>query len=823
MTYQDEIRNAMQSFDLLNSRSSALPSPIVKSELEILPKNFTTSEPEDFKEIGLPIGSTRRSSEPDIGIGWAGTKTVLQPEYGRQWYSFMEYLSQFNPHVSKAMENIVTMSHTRHVIYFSDSVPTAMQKKMQAFIDGRKNNYYEFTGGESSLIDDLLIQVSLYGAVSFEMIPKDNLKGIRKVARVSPKGIYFRYLADTDTYETVQQPKNTKINRVSSDGYILLNPNTYKYIALRRVNESPYAMIPFLAAVEGIMLQKDMLSNFKNMMKKVGMLGFLSVLVNKPEKVNTETNEQYYDRILDFLRTQVEPAVKRQIESGTAIGFKGTHEFKLEGTEINSGTAKELIQIVDTIIFEGLKQDPNLHGQNYSTTETFGNVILALMSQQAMNFQKIVAKALEEIYMLDLLLGGFNPGSITVEFDAPTIRDAMKEAQTEGLKITNVDMKQKMGIISQQQAAQELGYDKPFLKERPSETPTPDPNATPDKTAANIKNVHAIVSGFIASNSEVPEYIYDIPEGCGTTHKRIRFNAGADFGSDTKLENLADKYYNAVSKSYETAMKKISQSLQDDVENRSGGTVEDLQAIVYYTWYRNWNSVFISPNKENTKKYTEETYSYYRKNKKVFGSSASSNSMQFDDIPEGLFDLKDFRTIDYLAASDDFYLGKFVVDADTRRRITAWVSNYYLEVGNPLGDKSLVDNFIKEFQDFAQSEEWKIRRITETTLNKARNYANVRYLDQAGIETYEIVEVGDQKTCDWCTHMDGKTFTVKSAVNLIDETISSPVQDVPKITPFATSIKIDEFKKLSEADLEAKGIMMPSFHAFCRGRVVLAD
>jgi hypothetical protein len=117
-------------------------------------------------------------------------------------------------------------------------------------------------------------------------------------------------------------------------------------------------------------------------------------------------------------------------------------------------------------------------------------------------------------------------------------------------------------------------------------------------------------------------------------------------------------------------------------------------------------------------------------------------------------------------------------------------------------------------------ERWKIRRIIETTVNRARAYASVNYISQAKISEYEVAEVGDAKTCAYCQHMDGQIMEVKNTVEALDTMTDKGVASVGEYMPFATTMKIEEFKQLGAADLQAAGFHTPAYHPHCRGRIV---
>jgi len=141
------------------------------------------------------------------------------------------------------------------------------------------------------------------------------------------------------------------------------------------------------------------------------------------------------------------------------VGYQGNHEFNVSGNNMNVEGADKLMKIIKSLVFNGLKQDPNMLGENFSVTETFGKVILEKMSKQICNYQKTVASFLEQCFLQELVLAGFNPGSVKVKFDKPTITDQQHYEDARNMKFDRLKKEYDQGLIDQQQFAQAMGYD----------------------------------------------------------------------------------------------------------------------------------------------------------------------------------------------------------------------------------------------------------------------------------------------------------------------------------------------------------------------------
>lgn len=411
----------------------------------------------------MPV-SSQRISEPDTGTvslnNLIEELSVINPDFKFEMLKILEHLAMYNSDVGYAIENIVTLGNTEHETEFDSSVSDEQKKLMMESIKEFKDTWYGFSDGENALINDLFAQVAVTGALSAEMVADNSLKYIDNVVLVSPKNIRFTY----NTEEQCYMPHQVSKRRIGNNGLIPLNTNTYKYFALRRYSGKPYAVPPFLTALENISIEKDMVDSLKHITKKLGVLGFLRVLVDAPSRKPSETDEAWYKRCQAYL-AEITPTIKESMKNGHVVGFKGTHDFEMQNISGNVQGAKDLFQLNTEMKMSGLKQDPMMLGRNFNTSETLGRVMLSKLSSQVENYQKTVASFLSYVYKNHLLLQGFKFKYVTVKFDKPSIKDKLKEEQTYSTKIDNADKLYNSGVISQTTRAQILGYEEPDQEE----------------------------------------------------------------------------------------------------------------------------------------------------------------------------------------------------------------------------------------------------------------------------------------------------------------------------------------------------------------------
>lgn len=784
---------------------------------------------------GFPIPNTR-ISQPDIRSFMPGTQLQeVNPEILPEWMETLEHLAVFHEDVQYAVDNLVQLGCTNHSIEFPDKTPQSMQKEMREYISTYEGGWYNFSATGKGLKSDLLFQAAVYGAVSTEAVPAANLKSLKEVARVNPKRIRFVYDNAKQIYLPYQKPINVFTSSLNGgiNGMIALNPVTYKYAALRRFNDTPYAIPPFISVMNSLVIKKKMVDNMAFIMEKMGMLGFLSAKVTPPPQGTDESDEDYMNRCFAYLQDKIAPQVRKNFSTGVAVGFTGHAEFQLEGTNMNTQGAGDLMKIIQGIVFSALKQDPNMMGFNYSTTETFGRVILSKLTSQVNEYQSTVDSAMAHIYRLALRLAGYNVDFVTVKSEKAMVGDQVKEAEAEGKRIDNVVKKVSIGFINMTQGAQELGYEKAESDVPLSNGQQPQPTETdPDaKDPANVpeESENARLTNKLTAKlyarigGHVPAFPYGADHRCGHAVTASSFMDSTDFG-DRKTNSLDRSYFNEIHKLFLATNEKARKAIRDRMEKLDqNAPVESVQRDLYVEYLKVWESNFASQLQTPVSNNINAVYDHFRKDKKVFPrTGGSSNSFaEGDEIPAAVFDLSDVRAIEFMEQVDELYLGKIPTDADTRARINKYIVDNYLRDGMPIGkDKAALDKFANEFRDVLNLEGWKIRRIIDTSVIRMRSYGHINYLNQAQVEEYEIIEMLDQLTCEYCQHVDGFKFSVAEAHSRISKEISGGPEGLFQTSPFATSLKIADFKALDSSALSAQGIMKPPFHPHCRGRIV---
>jgi hypothetical protein len=416
----------------------------------------------------LPTQGGRRSAPNEATQPWDKNlkldngryRTVTKP-FLDEYIPLIRALAMMNPDVSQAIWNIVSLANTGHKIYFDRNVPEDMVSKMRNHIINRRQEWMAGQAGRDGMVNKMFHQLLIGGALSNEWVPRQDLSGVEAAVLINPEDIEFVLRPDGITYEPYQRPRNWRFaGNITKDKLIKLNPATYKYFALNGDTEIPYGIPPYIAAIEDIHTQWLMKKNIRHVVDQFGLISFLQVLLGKPDQLVGESDDNYRAR-LEALMDDTKKRMYDGMREGVVVGFQGDAEFESGTIHKSYAEAIELFKNNESQIASGMKQDPTLWGRDYNTSETQITVVFMKMLSEMRFMQNIVGTNLQFGYTMELALAGYKFDYLTVQFKPSTLGDDLKLQQAEEIKIRNVERKRLWGIISQEQMADELGYEAP--------------------------------------------------------------------------------------------------------------------------------------------------------------------------------------------------------------------------------------------------------------------------------------------------------------------------------------------------------------------------
>lgn len=197
---------------------------------------------------------------------------------------------------------------------------------------------------------------------------------------------------------------------------------------------------------------------------------------------------------------------------------------------------------------------------------------------------------------------------------------------------------------------------------------------------------------------------------------------------------------------------------------------------------------------------------------------------EFSLVPN--FELEDEKAIQQLIDGQLHWIGEYY-DTQLAQEIDIVIRENMLEVGLGRADagklleaalqaKLGVDGITVPAKWVGTTARY-FELLASNAVTNGRVRGSLRQMIEVGITVYEIVAVGDERTCKRCRHMDGRTMTVTRAQSKLDAIASAETpEDVKRAHPWANKL---EDMKGREGDFA-----FPPFHGTCRCTVdIVAD
>lgn len=425
-----------------------------------------------FRKVdGAELPDDGRSSvESNEGsIGGLSFGSVIPP-FDLQVLATLKKLWLCNPDFSQHVSNVESLGNTGHTLTIDAASDTQTEAALSRLNESAAR-IYKNGAGVDGLINAYLDQLAWSGALSSEDVVDFAGRRVHKVVLVPVEQIRFRYL--DGEYVPHQQPSTLSalIGGKTPLGLIPLNPETYHYYAIQTIENSPYAKPPATAAVDLMLgVQQDAIDNIKHIVRKLGILGLVAFLVKKPTANPGEDNSSFKKRAEQYL-ADTKKRLDGNFNKGLLVGFRGEHEIEHANVASDGRGSNEIFQVIEELVFSGMGSMAAFHGRNYTTTETFADVIYSILAAQVVNRQRLIKRRQEQTNRLDLMLAGIQVDGVSLQFNRVEARNEYVKAQAEEIRQRMVLDKVRAGIISPDQGAQELGYESAFDAELLSSHP----------------------------------------------------------------------------------------------------------------------------------------------------------------------------------------------------------------------------------------------------------------------------------------------------------------------------------------------------------------
>lgn len=402
--------------------------------------------------------------------------------YGLPWemLDYVELLATYNPDYSQAVENIKMLANSGHEL-FVDAESDLQKKKIKDQLELMARTVQESHGGIDGVINKLLDQGAVFGAMCGEWVLDDSLSTVIDFVDISPKKIRFFWIEDEQIFAPHQKVTGAQAQEAKRNGQevrnncVRLNAETFCYYAFDSAPESPYGTPPFLAALSNIAIQRDIVHNMAQIVKKIGLLGMIDLSIERLDPLPNESESAYAARAGAYLDDYVGVA-EEMVRDGGMVHFD---DVTATMTQIggNAAGATNIHKANEELLFSGLKSMPSVQGRSYSTTETYAGVAYDIIIRNTFKYQNAVKRVIERGYYLQSTLLGLKPTKISLAFKENRSLNRLQEAQAKAAEIKNNYMLWVLGIIDQNDVAQNVGYSQP-------KTPMSEPPKSLDSVAA---------------------------------------------------------------------------------------------------------------------------------------------------------------------------------------------------------------------------------------------------------------------------------------------------------------------------------------------------
>lgn len=732
--------------------------------------------------VPIPVEPNRRSQRERLSF--LDEHYNMDPKVPFEFIETLEKLVLAVPDFSQAVRRSIQLGNTGHHI--------EMEGLSEKQIKSAHEELARFTarafspgGGTDALVNALLRQAMVTGAVSVESVPSESLDGIDQIVLVPTRTIRFK--RRDNRYVPFQSafPEDIELNELQ-----------YTYIPLIQGEDNPYGIPPLFSAIDAVYTQLEGMENVKGIYKKHGLLGFL--FAKKKIPPNEGLSHREYQ---EYLRKHLEKfadSFRQNFKSGAAVGYDDT-TVEYHSLTADSRGAIDIFNMVEQQVASGIDIDPALLGRTYSTTETYAGVVYHAFLSGLNNSRRIVKRSLEKIYWLHLVLAGFPVKRVRVKFNADRSLQPHLEADAEQKKIQNVIAKVNAGFIDLDTGARELGYEKATGK------PAKMQLSASNDARHGLPIVPFIESGGIAK--PFAQFFKEAKERSATLitpEEEERAVREVEEHESTALDRLHRAYGTEIirvseeaesmarsGKSGDEIFKFIDRELRSVLPDR---LFEAVKARLTMAWVSGTKVRMEDRVVEAQTVATERLHS-------AIGWFREVQTYDYGKVYGSVSDSMRSEVLNALA-------GK-TADRDT-------IEKRALDVARSVANQMGVDFDERKLNTTKLVERY--RMVVSGAVMKARNFSQALSYRELGITELEIVAIIDQSTSHICREMHGRRVSVKTAAEYADDVLGTSASQVVKKFPW----KPLPSGSSTEQILANMPVKLPPYHGRCRTTVSVA-
>ena len=157
-----------------------------------------------------------------------GLTNLITPSYRQDLIPLIRDLYKINPDVSIALQDMFKLSNTAHRIDFPNNT-TEEARKMRLHLREASKRWSRYSAGMPGLINRMICQIMVGGALSTEAVPNTDLTGLSTILFINPEDIRFER-ENNGVYPPYQLNRFKGTN--DKPQYIKLNTATYIYVGI---------------------------------------------------------------------------------------------------------------------------------------------------------------------------------------------------------------------------------------------------------------------------------------------------------------------------------------------------------------------------------------------------------------------------------------------------------------------------------------------------------------------------------------------------------------------------------------------------------------
>jgi len=363
-------------------------------------------------------------------------------------------LADLSPEISKAVWDFLRLCNPGWDIWVtrpnSDTVYKEGERRVNAFLE-RLDNYY---GSVDVVFNRMFLAGFLRGALFAELV----LDGGRTpLDLATPDPFFARFRSVTDPV----RGKVWELGQFQQGLWVPLEYDNIGYLAIDPFPGSPYGRPLVSPALFSALFLLGLLRDLRRVVAQQGypridisvQLESLLAMMPGEQRDDQEEVGEWIASAIGQVQSTYE-----SLEPDDAYIHADFISVNRPVGAIDAqslGAVDGLLRAVDRIAIRALKTMPLLMGSNEATSETHANRQWEIQAAGIRSLQKGAERLLSRLLTVGLQAQGLQ-GRVHVDFQEIRESEALRDAQTEALRIDNAIKKYNQGWITQDEASQEI-------------------------------------------------------------------------------------------------------------------------------------------------------------------------------------------------------------------------------------------------------------------------------------------------------------------------------------------------------------------------------